>query len=229
MTDQLYRAFHRDHPPMEIDFCDHCLAPAQIEPLLRTPLRQLTADNLNRYAWNALSTAGEIDDFKYFLPRLLELFAADNLDFLAATRLLPLLGACSERWLVNERTALEGFLYAWWRSALTTYPSATAPRDMLEGIADAGVSIVPPLAAWERLRGVDSVRQLSNLIHDHALSVAISNDWYVTLDRWLLSPIVREILEEGFGNSDSPEAGADLSRALEILDCWNSISEQPHG
>jgi len=46
--------------------------------LLTKPLRKLSADELSGYAADAFFTVGEVSDFKYFLPRILELSVRDE-------------------------------------------------------------------------------------------------------------------------------------------------------
>ena len=43
-----------------------------LEPLLAAPLRDLTCDQVGVYAGKALTTVGQLSDYKHFLPRLLE-------------------------------------------------------------------------------------------------------------------------------------------------------------
>jgi hypothetical protein len=45
---------------------------------LNTPLADLTADNLGSYAGSVFYTVGGIEDFRYFLPRILEICTTSN-------------------------------------------------------------------------------------------------------------------------------------------------------
>ncbi|RAQ98463.1 hypothetical protein [Thermogemmatispora tikiterensis] len=53
--------------------CPHCMVEEEIARLGRLPLRQLRGADLQHYAWKAMTTWGEVTDFKHFLPRWLEL------------------------------------------------------------------------------------------------------------------------------------------------------------
>jgi hypothetical protein len=48
--------------------------------MLARPLRELGEDELGRYAYKAVTTMGTADDLAYFLPRLLDLLSAGELD-----------------------------------------------------------------------------------------------------------------------------------------------------
>lgn len=73
--DELYLALADARRPAsleDLDICPCCVSDSEAQPLLRTPLRDLTADQLQPYFFTATS---EITgpDFLYFLPRILEL------------------------------------------------------------------------------------------------------------------------------------------------------------
>src|SRR2546430_7623713 len=56
--------------------CDcGCVTGDDLLRIASKPLRKLIAGDLERYAFKAITTWGEVHDFKHFLPRLLELAA----------------------------------------------------------------------------------------------------------------------------------------------------------
>ncbi|MEM8677684.1 MAG: hypothetical protein AAGF83_28070, partial [Cyanobacteria bacterium P01_G01_bin.67] len=71
----LYEVFEPYHLNSHIVGCPCCVTDDDQKSIRSKILRQLTAEDLNHYAFNAIFTWGEIDDFKHFLPRLLELTA----------------------------------------------------------------------------------------------------------------------------------------------------------
>jgi len=76
-TDALYRAF--EHYPLRPDMprCPCCVTPAAMTDLTSRPLGELD-DELNLFTSNALTTWGDVEDLKHFLPRLLERAARDE-------------------------------------------------------------------------------------------------------------------------------------------------------
>ena len=64
-----YTAFRRPKPS-NVDGCSCCTDPAKLNALVRTPLRDLTANQLEFYAHSALFTVGSVTDLRYFWPRL---------------------------------------------------------------------------------------------------------------------------------------------------------------
>jgi hypothetical protein len=70
--EDLYVAFRRPRPET-IDGCECCLARIDVDALIHTPLRDLSYQQLSEYVTDVIYTVGSADDFRYFLPRLLEL------------------------------------------------------------------------------------------------------------------------------------------------------------
>lgn len=76
-VENLYAAFGGIRKPGEIDGCPCCIDEKGASILLSKPLRSLTPDDLTHYASSVLLTVGTVDDFLYFLPRILEIVVID--------------------------------------------------------------------------------------------------------------------------------------------------------
>ena len=76
--DDFYAAFRDVDPPKKIDGCEHCLDSKEVEILLGSPLRELQPDDLSSYAASAFLTVGNVEDYFYFLPRIMEISLHDN-------------------------------------------------------------------------------------------------------------------------------------------------------
>src|SRR5438270_7631594 len=74
----LYRVFAAYPADPTMGYCDHCITAEEVARLFEVPLSDLTARALSRYTGKAMTTWGEMADFKHFLPRVLELAAADE-------------------------------------------------------------------------------------------------------------------------------------------------------
>jgi hypothetical protein len=82
-----YLAFAGARRPARLLVCPCCLDQGMVDILQKTPLRQLSSRELMHYAHAVLLTSGSVADFRYFLPRLLELsiqegISAYNLELL---------------------------------------------------------------------------------------------------------------------------------------------------
>ena len=123
---RLYGIYSRYPRPTAIDICPHC------EPdfghvtgsLRRSSLRELRGDFLNQYVFKAVTTIGSSDDFKYYLPRLVEIAAVEQYtDARCFAEELPIAGGREHlfwwdslvwklqyldfhRWIADERDAV---------------------------------------------------------------------------------------------------------------------------
>jgi len=75
--ERLYTAFCDVRKPRHIEGCPCCIDSREIDTLLGTWLRDIAPEVLSPYASSALLTVGNIVDYLYFLPRILEISAKD--------------------------------------------------------------------------------------------------------------------------------------------------------
>lgn len=73
--EHLYYTFQNYRLKTSIDACTYCVQDSDRAKLHAKRLRDLTDTDLEKYAFKALTTWGDADDFRHFLPRLFELEA----------------------------------------------------------------------------------------------------------------------------------------------------------
>jgi hypothetical protein len=71
----VYSAFGQNRAPTRITACPCCISADEVEVMTRTRLRDLSAEQLEHYLSAVFLTSGAEEDFRYFLPRLLDLNA----------------------------------------------------------------------------------------------------------------------------------------------------------
>ncbi|MER5887750.1 hypothetical protein ABT160_28375 [Streptomyces sp. NPDC001941] len=130
--------------------CTHCYIPADLESLAG-PVHQVLDELVVSVAHK---TPDHWDDFPHLYrrltPRIIRLLTANELDHsLVASRLLA---AGWQAWPAPERTALDGFWRAWWRSALHIHPGTGHVCDVLEVLAVTSGTLAPWLDMWARTR-----------------------------------------------------------------------------
>ncbi len=79
----LYAAFRNNARPKHLDVSPlkSALVRRAIEKVLtQKPLNQLTQNELGVYASSAMTTAGNVSDYRYFLPRILELSSTGSME-----------------------------------------------------------------------------------------------------------------------------------------------------
>ncbi|WP_400190574.1 hypothetical protein [Hymenobacter sp. B81] len=145
-VEELYRQFATSLPQAPLNACPCCISPAENAVLSAVPLRQLTADQLARYAFKALTTWGDAADFRHFLPRILELKASGELftDFPVLRGKLEQAGYSA--WPEPEQAAVRAVLLAGlgrqWQQHSIDLAELGPALDLVGGIG-------PVLAQWQ--------------------------------------------------------------------------------
>lgn len=115
---QLYNCFLRYPLKAKIEGCPHCNLGNSESALHNKSLNDLTWDDLGVYPFKAMTTFGDVDDFKHFLPRILELLATDFFNAHYDTELI--LGKLNygkwAEWPPEEQAAIRQFLDRWFRT-----------------------------------------------------------------------------------------------------------------
>lgn len=76
--DELYAAFSRVPKPQHIDGCECCADEDDLRRLLSFPVREIPPDVLSPYAASALLTVGSVEDYLFFIPRILHVHVIDG-------------------------------------------------------------------------------------------------------------------------------------------------------
>jgi hypothetical protein len=163
----LYHAFAKP-VPLVIEGCPCCLETRGVDVLLTTPLRDLTGEMLWRYVSGVFYTVGSERDFRYFLPRILELAITDPGNSNNTEIILTKVGLANwQSWPPGERRAIEDFIDAWFEQALAHDLVGLADgwyaceaESVLCGAARADLPLAPWLA---RLQQPDAALVLESL------------------------------------------------------------------
>ena len=150
--EMLYRVFSRYPLAEYIEGCPCCVSASDEEPFHRTPLRNIKADELHRYAFKAMTTWGGTEDFKHFLPRLFELVIAEEsiVDEIDAEVLFGKLSyARWQQWPLQEQSAVKDYLDTLWLFLLSRSPEAVTLDSFVCAYGQAVEDLTPYLEAWE--------------------------------------------------------------------------------
>ncbi|MBQ0906859.1 hypothetical protein [Micromonospora sp. U21] len=220
-VDDLYRVFGRYQLVESVEYCDHCVDPEQVEALHRTPLRQVTAEQLGPLLFNSTTTWGDQRYLNHFMPRLLELVAAGEMNDRSYHVFLPsrLAGLWRSGW-DDERRVISDFAWAWWWETTATCPSVCEPREVLDTIAECGQNVSPYLAAWPVHVGKPAARQLAVLVSDLLVSSRQDNGFWCEVNDWLSGPMPADVLAAEVSATADPDIALQLSDAFEHLALW---------
>lgn len=149
--ENLYQAFATQKKPPSISACACCVDAREIRVLLNAPLRGLTCQQLTSYAASVFLTAGDGSDFRYLLPRLLEVFVLKAEGWPDVEVMLSKLRLAKWRqWSGPEQQAVMAFLEAVFDERLHRGEDAAWEIDALVcGMAQADIDMAPFLRKLE--------------------------------------------------------------------------------
>ena len=163
----LYETFS-DYPlAQKIEGCPCCVSDEDESSLHRKPLRELTAEDLTRYATKALTTWGTENDFKHFLPRLFELVTEkDGIAYEIDLAILfgKLDYAAWNTWDKRERTAVRRYLKALWVFVLSVPTEAVTIEEYLCALSQAEEDLSWYLDTWQSLQSDTALNHLVEFV-----------------------------------------------------------------
>jgi len=229
----LYVTFSECPRKDTIEACPCCVTEHDQRMLFSQPLSRLSANNLRRYAQKAISSWGDPEDLKHFLPRLLELVALEPgwqhqsvAD--APTLFRKFRRAGWHEWPTGQRGAVELYLMAWWRCTLARYPEQPSPEVLLSCAAQIIEDLTPFLEFWRAKRAIPAMKQLAEFVERLATGLqqngTMQGPWWNQLHMqrsqirdWLLDFRTINALENAYF-SFHPDPGAEaFGRAAELL------------
>lgn len=184
---ELYTTFGGFQRPKVLAFCTHCHSENEFRRILTISLHELAPEDLRGYLSSALTTVGDADDFRYFMPRALELLA-ESLDPDDADSILGKLQYVGwSSWPARQQLAITAYLDAVWRAVLATrtepsYFYSSLGEQWLSAFASAQFSLGRFLQVWEK---ESSSASSSHLVH---FVLSCSRDLLSGVSRWELSP-----------------------------------------
>ena len=126
----LYRTFS-GYSACGMTGCADCTSDQEGQHLAAKALKELTPQDLKRYAFKAMTTWGSVDDFKHFLPRIFELVASGELQHYVDIEVVlskPQYGQWHQ-WPAREQDAVDRFFRTLWLNLLNTYPHGAENAD----------------------------------------------------------------------------------------------------
>jgi hypothetical protein len=230
LIDDCYEAF-APYPRPRVLHASPLRDPAAIlKELTSAPLRDLAGEQIGPYAGWAMTTVGDVDDYKHFLPRILEL-AIDATPRLGLDpRIISgkLKYGQWQTWPGIERAAVHSLFAAAWRHGLEQHPDELDPSEWLNGIVLIEGDLEAALEAWLSSPSPNATLQLAEFVGSDAeklFSDRANRDFWEgageaaieRMRRWLLSEPVADRLLSGSGAA-APEDEWRIDRALMVLD-----------
>jgi hypothetical protein len=185
----------------------------------------LSAEDLSYYGAKALTTFGDEDDFKHFLPRLFEVISQGESSCYYGEEILigKLEYAKWQNWNQIEKSAIENFFTELIRFASNfDKERAYLTETYLVGIANAVEDITPYLNLWLEEISLNKIITLNYFIFksyygmSNAFLAGRQNQRKQIKD-WLISEEVVSILENLFFTSKTFQQLNELSDLLDLI------------
>ncbi len=222
--ESLYSTFSRYLFRSNMESCPCCVSDNDKKKLNTKQLRELTEEDLSKYAFKAMTTWGDTDDFKHFLPRIFELLSTT--EFIVDT--FVVLGKLNhgewKTWSPVEQKAIHNFLIAWWKDM--TMNKSYFDKDAFIEIYKLVGDIDLLLSNWEISFEDKSFINLIDLIDGYYLDLLNKNREFKEIDviskdklmTWLIDKKVE--IEKGFFYYDNidKEFAEKVSDTLYMLE-----------
>ena len=141
--------------------------------LTTKPLKELSEEDLSVYYFKALTTWGNVNDFKHFLPRILELLTELPTILEEWVALDKLNYGHYDDWPADEQAAIHQFLLAFWQTLLCE--ESTHIDALFEGYFPAIANVYPDfnrlLQLWSATDRQPAAQRLASFICRYAKQV----------------------------------------------------------
>ena len=114
----LYEVFEKYPIKTKIEGCPCCISDQEESRLHTNPLHELTQEDLRPFIFASQTTIGDANDFKHFLPRILDLITKENFIGLPEVIIGHIKYLDFKQWPLAEQEAIEIFLLNWWNHEL---------------------------------------------------------------------------------------------------------------
>lgn len=222
--EKLYSTFSIYPFKSTIEGCPCCVSDSDKSTLHSKQLRELEDVDLSRYAFKAMTTWGDINDYKHYLPRIFELSAKRKLIVDTFVTLGKLDYAQWKQWHSKEQETINEFLRAWWNYDINYATSFDS--EILVELHKLILDIKPMLNVWNIDTETQGFKNYVEFIEYHYYELAGKNTTFKTLSeteveifkKWVQSN--KHKLEEGFFlfEKKDKEFSARISNSLYMIE-----------
>lgn len=224
--ERLYQVFALHRASLRC-YCTCCVTPEDNQRLLSKRLRELSANDLWYYLQMAMTTWGEVEDFKHFLPRIIEVVVDDGMDF-GVFEVVPKLAYAEwSQWPEQEQAAVLSAFDELWLRAINT-ESCTGTFEFIDQMKELVPSVRRWLDVWTEQKNFRARYHLAEFANE-AISLCNPDgscrncywlghepQWREVIE-WLRQPVLQDYLDAALLDA---EADDDLANALAALEQW---------
>ncbi|MBK9636781.1 MAG: hypothetical protein IPO63_02845 [Bacteroidetes bacterium] len=191
-------------------------------------LRELTDEDLSRFAGKVIMTWGDENDYRFYLPRILELTAELKTPYDIWTLYSRLEDANWKTWDIKEQTTINGFTLELWNNLLNdnSEKAEWVFKDYFHAIANFYPDFSKILIVWETNHNFASIKHFTNYIFEERQNL-FDNDFIDSIEKntkniqqfktWLTSDKIIRKIETAFYDNEKSEIAERLSWVEQIL------------
>jgi hypothetical protein len=196
--------------------CDCCVSDDEIKMLLSKDLHELSEDEIGHFMRSAITTFGEIEDYKHFLPRIFELMQLPKSEILDDFITFEKLNYSKwKTWEANEIEAIENYIMALWNETINNETSEFYKLQEVLSIMITYVSWEKALSIWEEVDSTNSI---------HYIVDAVLGDFYLDFDEeivdnlmdWFSTEVILSKIEKVFFETEDEFEANRISIAYTI-------------
>lgn len=196
--------------------------------LFSKKLRELSADDLSLFSGKVITTWGDIDDMKHFLPRILELTALLEPPYMIWVTFDRLEMTGWQSWPADEYEAVKTYMLCLWDSLLSdeSEKAESEFKDYFSTLAHFYPTFEDLLSVWTKNTSKAATKHLGKYVYEqkhHLFDSRFIDGLYnkkenvPALQKWLLSDQVITRLEQAYFLYADEEYAGILSWAEKML------------
>ncbi len=193
------------------------------------PLRELTSEDLSRFAGKVITTWGDTSDLKHFLPRLFELTAFLDTPYDIWILYQKLEAAEWHTWDAKEQQVINQFSLTLWENLLLDNSEKAEWEfdDYFAALAHFYPNFNDLTERWLTENSFSAIKHLTNYIYDNASYLFLKNHIrgnekssrnIVAFKSWLLSDNVIQKLTDVYYEFEKTSLAEKISWTLKILE-----------
>ena len=207
--EELYKTFEKYPSKSTIEGCPCCVSNGDKLTLHSKELRELENEDISRYAFKAMTTWGNVNDFKHYLPRIFELAATRKLIVDTFVILGKLEYGNWKHWEADEQNSILQFLKAWWKYDINN--ATYFDLEVLIEINKLTRDLPAMLNDWDVKVDSQGFKNYVDLVENHYPELKEKNKFFKDLNQDELKILINWIeansarLEEGFFKYESED------------------------
>ncbi len=219
--DNLYKVFSKyglNVTTLRNSSCPCCVTDEEIKEIATKPLKQLSGDELGHFSRSAISTFGTLEDYKHFLPRILECMQYPNTDLLFDFTCFEKLKYTEwETWPMEEQKAIESYIETLWYTVINDENTTDYQVEGVMNIVLKYGYLDRSLLEWSKSETMKSILFIVEGVLN-GFSFEVKDNDYNMISDWLYSNVILSKIENVFFKTEDKMLANRISNAHTILE-----------